>query len=219
MRPAFLGLVLALAGAAQEEPGFEKVFNGKDWAGIKFFMGRQDADPAKTFRVEEGAIVCTGRPSGYWYTEKTHLNFTLRFDYRYPAPNPEKVNPKHKRPDGTVDETKWDGNSGYLLFIKEHKVWPRSLEIQGMNRDVLSVIPISSKARWTSDREARAKVRRPLGEWNAVEIASKDGVVKCSLNGTLVSTTTEHEFKDAGHIGFQSEAAEIHWRNVRIKRD
>jgi hypothetical protein len=35
----------------------------------------------------------------------------------------------------------------------------------------------------------------------------------------LVTTVTEHEFKEAGHIGFQSERAEPRWRNIRIRAD
>jgi 3-keto-disaccharide hydrolase len=56
-------------------------------------------------------------------------------------------------------------------------------------------------------------------EWNSVEIAARDGQVKSSLNGTLISTISEHEFTEAGFIGFQSEGAEIHWRNIRIKAE
>jgi hypothetical protein len=43
--------------------------------------------------------------------------------------------------------------------------------------------------------------------------------VRSYLNGTLVSTITEHEFKAPGHIGFQSEGGELHWRNIRIKEE
>ena len=46
---------------------------------------------------------------------------------------------------------------------------------------------------------------------------SKSGQVTGYLNGTLVSTVTEHDFTEPGYIGFQSETGEIHWRNIRIK--
>jgi len=41
--------------------------------------------------------------------------------------------------------------------------------------------------------------------------------VKSYLNDVLVNTVTEHPFKEPGHIGFQSEGVELHWRNIRIK--
>jgi hypothetical protein len=216
---AALGLLLALLGspAGQDEPGFERVFNGKDWTGIRFHFGEGKTEPGTAFRIDGESIVCSGRPPGYWHTEKTFKEFTLRFDYRYPVPDP--VPDRIKGADGKLDEHKFGGNSGYLLFGTEHKVWPKSIEVQGMNRDVLGIIMIRSKGRYTTDREARTKARKPLGEWNAVEIAAKGGQVRCSLNGTAVSTVTEHEFSGAGWIGFQSEGAEIHWRNIRIKAE
>ncbi len=199
--------VLALL-APQDEKGFEKIFNEKDFAGIKFYLGKDGAgDATKTFMAKEGAIVCTGNPAGYWYTEKSYKDFTLRFDYRY------------KRPADLQDDSKFNGNSGYLLFVKEHKVWPKSLEIQGMNKNVLAIIGIGGfKSKNQVDSAARTKALKPVGEWNAVEIACKGGKVMATLNGTLVTTVTDLETTE-GHIGFQSEGAEIHWRNVRIKAE
>lgn len=208
MGRALLGLALAAGLASQDdEAGFEPLFNGKDFAGMRFYLGRDGtADPAATFRVEDGVLFCTGRPAGYWYTEKKYKDFVLRFEYRY------------RRPAGEVDESRWAGNSGYLFYFSEHKVWPRSLEVQGMNRDVLGLIPIGGfkVKRVSEDREARARARRPLGEWNAVEIVSKDGRMTCSLNGTRISEFAEFEPFESP-IAFQSEGAEIHWRRVRLK--
>lgn len=208
MHRMFVGLILAAAPMVQDdEAGFVPLFNGKDFSGIKFYLGADGkADPAATFRVEEGVLVCSGRPAGYWYTEKNYKDFVLRFEYRY------------KRPAGEVDEARWAGNSGYLFYFTEHKVWPRSLEVQGMNRDVLGLIPIGGfkVKRVFEDREARVRVRRPLGEWNEVEIASKDGRMTCRLNGTRISEFAEFEPFESP-IAFQSEGAEIHWRRVRLK--
>lgn len=216
----FAALLLPAEAGQDDDQGFERVFNGKDFTGIKFCLGKADQGPGKTFRVEEGAIVCSGRPAGYWYTEKSYKNFTLRFEYRYAVPAPEKLRDDEKKPDGTVDDNRWRGNSGYLLFMQEQKVWPKSLEIQGMNRDVLGIINISGfKGKKTfEDGEARRKVRKPLGEWNTVEIVSKGRTVNSYLNGALISTVKEVE-DVAGPIGFQSEGSEIHWRNIRIKTE
>ncbi|HZN38190.1 MAG TPA: DUF1080 domain-containing protein [Planctomycetota bacterium] len=203
---AIMLLLSAPAFAQGDEKGFEKLCNGKDLSGWKFTFKDKDVDPAKTFAVRDGIVVCTGQPTGYMYTERTFKEFTLRLEYRY------------KRPDDLKDESTFAGNSGYLLFVQEHKVWPRSIEIQGMNRDVLGIIAIQCKAKFESDQEARLKARKPVGEWNAVEIVVKDGKITASLNGTLVSTVSEYEPKE-GPIAFQSEGAEIHWRNIRIRDD
>ena len=60
---------------------------------------------------------------------------------------------------------------------------------------------------------------QPVGQWNSVEIVSKDGQVGSSLNGTLISIVSEHEFREPGYIGFQSEGAKIYWRNIRIREE
>src|SRR5207249_5944693 len=99
-----------------DEPGFEPLFNGKDFTGIKFVIGcygfalnppgcdEGDTGPNEAFRVDAGTIHGTGKPQGYWYPDKKHLNFTLRFDYKF---NPYPIE----------KDSDYRGNSGYLLFI------------------------------------------------------------------------------------------------------
>jgi hypothetical protein len=65
--------------------------------------------------------------------------------------------------------------------------------------------------------DARARAFRPIGQWNSVEIVAKDGQIKSYHNGELLSHVTEHEFTEAGYIGFQSEGVPLRWRNIRIK--
>lgn len=206
------GLAMALAmasGAVQDdEKGFEKAFNGENLQGLKFFA--EKGDPAAAWKVEGGVLRCAGTPSGYGYTEKKYGDFTLRFDWRF------------VRPEGLKEDSKFNGNSGYLLFIGDaHKIWPRSLECQGMNRQAGYVYFIDAKSReknkFDYDDKARAKAVKPVGEWNTYEIVAKKGTVVVSINGTKVTTVSSHEYAEPGHIGFQSEGAEIHWRNIRIR--
>jgi hypothetical protein len=197
-------LALLLLAQEDKEEGFEKLTNGKDLSGWKFQFKEEVPDGARVFTLDGDTVVCSGKPAGYMYTEKSYKDFVLRFDWRY------------KRPDKLEDEKKFAGNSGYLLFIAEHKVWPRSLEIQGMNRDAGFVIPIGTKAKFELDKEAHKTAVKPVGEWNTMEIVSKDGKVTSAVNGVKIATVTECELKE-GPIGFQSEGAEIHWRNLRIK--
>ena len=196
-----------LAGNAQIDPDFPRLFNGRDFAGMKFILQDGKTEPGETFKVDTRVLVCSGKPNGYWYTEKSYKNFILRFDYRY------------KRPDGLADENAFPGNSGYLIYITgDHKVWPKCIEVQGMNRDIVKIFAIGGFAaiKAKDDPEARTKNRKPVGEWNSVEIVSKDGALAASLNGVKISESEAGEFKE-GPIGFQSEGAEIHWRRVRIK--
>src|SRR4029077_8454928 len=131
-----------------------------------------------------------------------YLNFTLRAEYRYPRP-----------PELETDED-FSGNSGYLLCNTKHGVWQKTIEIQGANRTVLNVFPIDSMAKFVVDNDARRRALKPVGEGNAFEIVSRNNTVRTYLNGAPISTITEHEFKEPGYIGFQSEGVELHWRNI-----
>jgi hypothetical protein len=96
-------------------------------------------------------------------------------------------------------------------------VWPRSIEVQGMNRALGIILPIprSVKCKRTFDRETMLKVRKPVGEYNRIEIAVNRGDMVIKLNGTVVSTVGDCELTE-GAIGIQSEGAETHWKSIRI---
>jgi hypothetical protein len=211
-----LTLVALLAGTAllgsttladDKKEGFSDLFNGKDLTGWKFML-KDDADPAKTFSVHGGVIICTGHPNGYFYTDKSHKNYVLFYDWQY------------KRPANLTEDSKFSGNSGCLVHIQlPHKVWPRCVEVQGMNKNHGQLIFIQHKANEHQehfDKAAKDKAVKPVGEWNTTEIVCKDdGSISAKINGTEVSSgkgpLTE------GPIGFQSEGAEIHFRNIKIK--
>jgi hypothetical protein len=199
-----------------DETGFEPLFNGNDFTGWSFMLGPNCRSapegcgrntPSGVYRVEAGKVICTGKIQGYMYTQKRYLNFSLRFDYRFQPP------PDWTEEDGVV----YYGNSGYFLFVTDHRVWPKGIQIEGYYRRPLVPFLMDTKAKFTEEPGAAERAIRPLGEWNSVEIVAKNGQVKSYQNGILLNTITEHEFKEAGSIGFESEGSEIHWRNIRIK--
>ena len=97
-------------------------------------------------------------------------------------------------------------------------VWPRSIEVQGINRQLGLILPIprNLKCTRTFDKEASAKVRKPIGQFNKIEIDVEGGDMVIKLNGTVVSTVGACELTE-GPIGFQSEGVETHWKNIRIR--
>jgi hypothetical protein len=197
---------------AQEdgEKGWTTLFNGKDLDGWKFHLGKEGATNDGTFSVKDGILICSGRPSGYMYTAKSYSNFTLQFAFAF------------KRAEGLKNDSEFRGNSGCLIHVGEKNalgVWRRSIEVQGANRQLGLILPIprSLKCTRTFDTEASAKARKPVGEFNKVEIDVKGGDMIIKLNGTVVSTVGECELTE-GAIGLQSEGAETHWRNIRIRQ-
>jgi hypothetical protein len=217
-----LTLAAVLAGTAlfdsataadEKHEGFTDLFNGKDLTGWKIFLDprAKNANPAKTWSVRDGVIVCTGHPNGFLYTDGTYKNYIIVYDWRY------------KRPANLTDDNKFRGNSGCLVHIQNPEkpvmgVWPECVEVQGMNLEHGKLLPIPRKiGKGTFDKAARDKAVKPVGEWNTTEIICKDdGSIRAKINGIPVSKGKSKLTE--GHIGFQSEGAEIYFRNIRIKQ-
>ena len=198
--------VLASQATAGDAKGFKKLFNGNDLAGWKTNVFGKDQ--GKTFTVETDYIKVSGSPNGYFYTDKSYKNYVVKFAWRY------------KRPANLDDESKFGGNSGLLVHIQAHgKGWPVSLEVQGENRTHGSFIAIGGKTVGLTDvkfdKKTLDKVRKPVGEWNTTEVISRDGELTSKVNGAEVSTGKGDLTE--GPIGFQSEGAELHFRNIKIK--
>jgi hypothetical protein len=199
-------LLLADGDAHQ---GWVSLFNGKDLDGWRFHFGRESTANEGTFSVRDGTLICSGKPSGYMYTAKSYGNFTLQFELAF------------KRPEGLTDDAKFRGNSGCLIHVGEPNalgVWPRSIEVQGMNRQMGLILPIPRDVRCTRtfDSELSARVRKPLGQFNQIEIQVEGGDMVIKVNGEVVSTVGNCELTE-GPIGFQSEGVETLWRNIRIR--
>ena len=208
--------VNAMKSMTFNEPGFQKLFNGEDLSGIKFVIGTNcspkptgcaQVTPGRAVSVKDGLLVSSGGPEGYFYFDKKYLNFTLRFDIRY-VPYPDQEN-----------DNDYNGGGGFMLFITDHRVWPKALEVEGSARGLLGANALDSTAKIAVDSEARRKAMSPTGQWNTIEIVSKDHKVAGSINGTPVLTVTELEFNEPGYIGFQIQDANSEWRNIRIKEE
>lgn len=200
---ALLGLVVAVVRAADDD-GFTSLFNGKDLSGWKAIIaGKGDAD--KTFKVDDGVIIVSGNPAGYFYTDKSYKNYVLRYDWRF------------KRPKGLSDDEKFGGNSGLLVHITgKHTIWPKCVEVQGENRTHANIFAIGgAKGSFKFNQAALKKVRKPVGDWNTTEVICKDGAITAKVNGAEISTGKGNLTE--GPFGFQSEGAEIHFKNIKIK--
>ena len=164
---------------------------------------------ADTWTATENGLKCSGKPKGYLYSKQSFQNFTLRVDYRFP------------KPDNLKDETKFKGNTGFLIYITgEHKLWPMCLEVQGKHVQIAAIKenggaePVEAE----DDDAARQRARKPVGQWNSLEIVSKGGALAVSLNGTSISKC-EPDFLSEGLIGIQAEDHPFEVRRLRVRRD
>jgi hypothetical protein len=160
-----------------------------------------------TWREEGETILCRGLPKGYLYSREPYKNFTLRCEFRYV-------------PEEGAEELE-KSNTGFMVHIQEpHRVWPYSLEVQGRWDELCSIKANGGAPELTihDKPEVREQVRRPVEEWNSVEILSKDGALTAWLNGELVCESEPGELT-GGLLGLQSEGYEVHFRNLRVRRE
>ncbi len=167
------------------------------------------AAEANTWSATADGLKCGGKPKGYLYSKQSYQNFTLRLDYRFP------------RPDNLKDEATFKGNTGFLVYITgEHKLWPICLEVQGKHVQMAAIKENggAEPVKTADDDVARQQARKPVGQWNSLDIVSKAGALTVSLNGTPISKS-DPDFISEGSIGIQAEDHPFEVRRLRLKRE
>ena len=210
-----------LASGSAAEDGFTPLFNGKDFAGWKAFgRAAKDApttpiDPKDSWKVADGVLIGTGKPTGYLVTEKEYADYTLKLKWRYPADLKA-------------------GNSGVLLHCqKDDKVWPRSIEVQqrsGRAGDFWLNVPpdvkldVDPARRDADDKTMRhiwrdpkdGDLEKPFGEWNDFEITCQGGDIAVLLNGKKVNEGKNGTLTK-GRIALQAEGTAIEFKDILIR--
>lgn len=220
LAPTVLGLLLA-AAPADDRAGFTPLFNGKDFAGWKAFGRKQKdgptvgIDPKESWSVVDGELRCTGQPTGYLVTDKEYGDYVLRLKWRYPK--------------GLKA-----GNGGVLIHCQRGDVvWPVSIEVQLRSgragdlwlqtaKEVELAVPAdrrdaadkTNRHVWRSPKDE--PVEKPFGEWNQYEITCRGGDVTVAVNGRVVNGGLGGNLTK-GRIALQSEATEIHFKEIEIK--
>jgi hypothetical protein len=185
--------------------GFEPFFNGQDLAGFEL-LGLTASD----LSIEAGVLKCECQSNGYLYKNETYRNFVLKLSFRFERP---------------IDlapgaDPSFTGNSGYFVYLAPpHGVWPRCLEVQGSYQETgdIFALPGLLPGNDSPDLAVMQEVRRTVGEWNDLTVTSVEGGLTIELNGRVVNTSTAGELSE-GLIALESEGAEIHWRDVVVKR-
>ena len=195
---------------AADVPQFRDLFNGKDLSG----WVNVNTDP-NTWTVQDGVLVCSGRPIGVLRTDRQYENFILHLEWKHLTAG---------------------GNSGVFVWcegtVPEGKRLPTGVEVQILELEWavqhnqtdayvhgevfgtggLKTTPDNPRGERSKSAENRCKGK---GQWNAYTIVCVDGVIKLAVNGKFVNGIRNAEIKK-GYICLESEGAPIHFRNVRI---
>src|SRR5262249_47202311 len=117
--------------------GWVSLFNGRDLTGFKTILQNGKEDDGQVFSVKEGAIVVSGSPNGYFYTDNSYKNYVIKFDWKFIK----------------------DGNSGCLVHITgKHQVWPKCIEVQGQQQDHGNIFAVGgAKGTFQKDADAQKK--------------------------------------------------------------
>lgn len=202
-----LAAVLFAAGPAAKPRSGQPVqlFNGKDLSNWTYALRNSDLKMEDVWSVQDGQIVCLGKPSGYIRTKDKFTNYKLVVEWRW-APG--------KKP----------GNSGVLLrMVGEDKVWPKSIEAQlgtenagdFWNIDMFQMTVDQSRTEGRRTKKLHPSNEKPIGEWNRYDITCDGGHVSLVVNGLLQNEATDCA-EVAGFVCLQSEGAEIHFRKVEL---
>ena len=208
-------LVTAVGIRAADVPVFVDLFNGKDLTG--WVNVNTDKD---TWSVENGMLVCSGKPIGVMRTQKQYENFVLHVEWMHTEPGGNsgmflwtgpRANPNSPFPNGVevqMLELEWPE------LHKRNGVTPPVAYVHGELFGVgsLKTIPDNPRGERSMSIENRAKGR---GEWNTYDVVAIDGVIKLSVNGKFVNGIRGATQKK-GYICMESEGAKIYFRNIKI---
>ena len=187
---------LRLDGVAEDEAGFEPLFDGESFAG---WVGDTDG-----YEVEGGRLVSlTGRgKGGKLLTERQFGDFVFRFDFKLsPGANNGLALrcPLEGKPHGAGFECQiLDNTSKKYEKIKDSQFHGSIYKLIAAKRGFLA----------------------PVGEWNEQEVRMEGDSIRVTLNGEVILEDNDlGRFRRPakGHLGFLGHGSRVEFRNVRIK--
>ncbi len=206
----FLPLVTMITLACSEPTdSFQPLFNGQDLTG----WVPVNTAPS-TWTVEDGLLICSGKPMGELRTDRMYQNFILELEWRHMIPK---------------------GNAGVFVWADDITArgvpFHRSIEVQVLENaygnteshtthgDIFPIhgatmTPVNGRGGTRAfPTENRAK---PSPEWNHFRITANDGSISLEVNGKLVTQGIEASPRK-GYICLESEGGLVHYRNIRIQ--
>ncbi len=234
-----IALTLTMAATAQDTaqiPAHGKMrvlFNGKDLKGFDTFLEKHglNNDPDKVFLVESGVLHISGAEMGGLVTQKEYENYYLRAAFKWGEkmyePRVGKARDSGVQYHITGPLVLWprmmefqvsEGSTGDIWVIKGTSVVVRGTKYDSAGNTPYIRIPRIGRGELqnvTGFRQPEGEVENPHGEWNVLELVADHDRVMQFVNGKLVNEGTNAN-TTRGKIDFQSEGAEVYFRNMKI---
>ena len=187
--------------ATADEPCFRSLSNGRDLAGWEGATALASA----SWKVEDGAIVCTGQKGTWLRSREQFGDFNLRFEYRL-------------RPGGNsgiylrvpADGAHREGGGAEVQLLDDGAARYRKLKPAQYCGSIYLVVP------------AGQHVSRPSGEWNTMEINCCGPSYRVVHNGVVIVDATARDYPELGrrfrrgYLGLQNHDEEVWFRHLRI---
>jgi len=171
---------------------------------------------------------------GLFYTNKKYSKYILRFEYKWGSKIANNFN-------------QWQYDAGCYYHVFDDAIWPKGFEYQIRYNHITNknhtgdFWAAGTHLNWTSTEDGKSFLLPKNGgknagqkknelhgytnatynalnnKWNQCEIiVMGDKYTIHKLNGVIVNMGTELSVSE-GIIGFQSETAEIYYKNIKIK--
>lgn len=216
--------LLAQTGKTDDPPGVTRLYKGKGFAGWQKYTPQSTKDTHAVITTDQNnseIIVIRGNSPGYFVTEQPYGNYQLNFEYRwYNDPEKALAKPGEAPP----------RRSGVLFHIvgEGDSLWPKCVKLDlshGRAGDLhlLTGFKLNVNEERAHPKEKNVFLRthdgieQPPGEWNKCSIICHGKFVSVIINEAKVLTGRESQVS-RGRIALQSEAGEIHFRNITLKK-
>jgi hypothetical protein len=210
-------------GTFPGEPGFIKLFNGKDLTGW-------DGQPG-SWTVEDGVIQCTGKGKARnWLIWRGFgaADFELRLDFRYRKGNSGVQVRSSDLGDWQVRGYQVEVSPPEGMGLWHHSLMSPDIEIQNTRKHLATAgqrVTIAEGGAKVVDQFETAETIQAhyqVGEWNTMRVIVHGNRFIQIINGIVFSDVTDDQAgfsSDTGVIAFQDhgKGADVAFKNIRIK--
>jgi len=223
-----------LAADAVNGSGVIRLFNGRNLEGFDTFLKTKglNNDPDKVFQVQDGMLHISGAEYGYVITRQEYENYHLRAEFKWG--------------EGTFAPRAGRARDSGILFhvVGPNDVWPKSIEYQMIEGRTGEIILVGDGTSITVDgvtktrgkdkgthiarynqgpwqdvagyRDPKMEYENPHGEWNVMELFADGDTIKFVVNNKVANQGSGAK-PARGKILFQSEGAEVWFRNMELR--
>ena len=210
-------------GGYPGEPGFIKLFNGKDLTGW-------DGQPG-SWTVEAGVIQCTGKADARnWLIWRGFgaADFELRLDFRFRKGNSGVQVRSSDLGDWQVRGYQVEVSPPEGMGLWHHSLMSPDIEIQNTRKHLATAgqrVTIAEDGQKEVEQFEKAKTIQSHykeGEWNTMRVIVQGNRLIQIINGLVFSDVIDDQAgfsSDTGVIAFQDhgKGADVAFRNIRIK--